>query len=125
MWVGSWEYTSVEGTTECDKVGQYMVNCRSVWTTASGDPRDAVFIIRFDPETEMLMGYRFYNSGYADSGFGWVDGNTSVFVYELAEGARARITQTWSGNTITYVWHSSVEGGPWEQTSEGSTRKVG
>ncbi len=122
--VGSFEYNP-DGEGECQKVGEYTVNCISAWTSAAGVEREAIWITRFDPETERFMGYRFYENGYADSGPGWIDGNTSTFVYELPNGNRSRITATQSGDTTTYVWHRSVQGGPWEKTSEGSSKRVG
>lgn len=123
--VGSFEYGGVDGGGECEKLGDFIVSCRSAWTTTSGTQMEAIFITQFDPEAETFTAYRFYNTGNASSGPGWIDGNTSVFVYEMPGGTRARITQTWSGDTTTYEWHRSVQGGPWEKVSEGSTKRVG
>lgn len=123
--VGAFKYNQIEGGGECKKVGDYILHCMSAWTNSSGEQIEAVWITKFDPESEEFMAFRFYNSGYSDSGPGWVDGDTGVFVYEGPGGIRARMTQTWSGDTLHYVWHRSVQGGPWEQTSEGSTTKVG
>ena len=123
--VGSFEYDHIEGGGDCKKVGDYVLHCMSAWTTTSGNEVEAIWITRLNPETGELTAFRFYNNGYADSGRVWIDGDTAVTVYELPGGARARITQTWSEDTVTYVWHRSVQGGAWEETSEGSMTRVG
>ncbi len=122
--VGNWTYDHLDGSTECKRLGDYTVHCFSAWTNAEGAPIEAVFLNRFDPQSEVFRGHRFYNSGYADSGMCWVDGTTWVCVYEQPEGARARITSTISGDSWSYVWHRSVQGGPWEQSSDGSSTRV-
>jgi endonuclease YncB( thermonuclease family) len=63
-------------------------------------------------------------SSYADSGLAWIDGDTWTVVYEGAGGVRFRMTIVVADGTQTYVWHRSVEGGPWVETSEGSMTKV-
>ncbi|MGD2122775.1 MAG: hypothetical protein PVJ76_13565 [Gemmatimonadota bacterium] len=123
-WVGTWTFDTLEGETECEKVGDYIVDCRTTWKTASGAEREAVFITRFDPETETFLGYRFYSTGSASYGPGWIDGDTDVFIYDMPGGTRAKVNQTWSGEKLTYEWYRSTQGGPWVKTSEGSWTKV-
>ena len=122
--VGNWTFNEVEGESECERLGDYIVHCNSAWTTADGNPVEAVFLMRYDAEAEVYRGYRFYSGGYADVALGWVEDDTWTFVYEGPAGARFKFTGVASGDTWTFVWHRSVQGGPWEQTSEGSMTKV-
>ena len=82
MLVGTFEYEHIEGGGECEKVGLYNVNCVSRWTTTAGVEREAIWITRFNPETESFVGYRFYENGYADSGHGWVDGLRRLWIHK-------------------------------------------
>ena len=122
--VGNWTYDDIEGETECELLGDYIVHCTSAWTTDAGNPVEAVFLVRYDTEAEVYWGHRFYSGGYADSGLGWVEGDTWTFVYEGPAGTRFRMTSIVSRDTWKYVWHRSVQGGAWEQTSEGSATRV-
>jgi hypothetical protein len=122
--VGTWTYSHIEGTTTCNRLADSIVHCTSAWTNTAGNPIEAVFLIRYDTEAEMYKGYRFYSGGFVDSGTGWFEGDTWTFVYDNPSGNKNRMTSTVSANTWTYVWHSSVRGGPWEQTSEGSNTRV-
>lgn len=122
--VGSWTYDQLDGGADCQRLGDFMIHCKSVWTTASGSENEAIFITRFDPQTERWRAYRFYRNGYADAAMGWVDGDSWTFVYEMPDGSRARFTAAASGDIWSYEWHRSVQGGAWEATSDGSMTRV-
>lgn len=117
-------YDHIAGGGQCAMLGELTLTCRSHWTTTGGVDREAIFIVRWDPAAEAFRGYRFYENGYADSGFTWVDGDTWTTVYEGANGRRFRITQTFTDTGTEYVWHRSDAGGPWVKTGEGSTTNV-
>jgi len=118
--VGTFEYDHTDGRGECRKMGDFIVHCRSAWTNSSGEGAESVWITRLEPETGNMTAYRFYSHGYTDSGPVWINGEEAVTVYEGPGGLRQRITHSWSGNTLNFVWHESVRGGPWKHDSEGS-----
>jgi hypothetical protein len=122
--VGNWISDGLEGTGTCNRLADNIVHCTSAWTTTAGNPIEAVFLIGYDTEAEMYKGYRFYSSGYVDSGTGWVEGDTWTVVYDNPSGNKNRMTSTITADTWTYVWHRSVHGGPWEESSEGSNTRV-
>jgi hypothetical protein len=122
--VGSWTYDHLEGGAECERLGEYIVQCRSVWKTDAGEDREGYFFTRYDTVAEAWKAYRFYNTGYADEGLGWVEGDTWTWVYEGRMGARYKFIGVEAGEKWTYTWYRSLQGGPWEQTSEGSMTKV-
>ena len=122
--VCEWTYDQLEGTTECERLGDYMVHCTSEWTNAAGNDVEAVFINGYDTNAKVYRGYRFYSGGYADSGIGWVHGDSFTILYKEPDGTIYRASSTITADRWTYVWHRSVQGGPWEQTEEGSMTKV-
>lgn len=69
----------------------------------------------------MYRGYRFSSNGYVDSGTGWYEDDTWTIVYDNPSGNKNRMTSTFTADTWTYVWHNSVRGAPWEQSSGGSS----
>ena len=92
--VGEWTYDQTEGTTECKRLGDYMVHCSSEWTNAAGNHVEAVFIIRYDTNAEMYRAHRFYSGGYADSGIGWMNGDSLTFVFEGPDGTMDRMSSS-------------------------------
>jgi len=108
--VGEWKYDQMEGTTECNRLGDYMVHCTSAWTNAAGNQIEAVFMTGYDTNAKVYRGYRFYSSGYADSGIGWMNDNSFTIVYEGPDGTIDRMSSTLTGDTWTYVWHTSAQG---------------
>ena len=122
--VGDWEYQDLEGGAKCNWLGDYTIHCHSSWENNSGETVEAVFLTRYDLDSDVYTAHRFYSGGYTDSGLGWVKGDTWTFVYEGQEGVRYRFVGVASGNTWIYEWHESVMGGDWKQTSRGSMTKV-
>ncbi len=127
--VGDWTYDNpLDGVFTCEWLGDLIVHCQSSWLDADGDTIYQVLLNRYDPEAEVYRSHRFYSGGYADSGLGWVDGNTWTFVYEGPRGARFRITLVIAEDNAAYEWHRSLEGGPWEAMgtfgSSGSVTRV-
>lgn len=121
---GDWTYNELDGEVSCNMLGEYIVHCDGAWVNDAGDEIEAVFITRYDAVEDVYRGYRFYSGGYADVARGWVDGNDWTFLYEGRDGAMIRFSATASGDSWSYVWHRSDQGGEWEETSRGSmTRK--
>ena len=124
VFVGEWTFDELEGEATCAWLGDMAVHCPASWLNSEGDTIEAVFLTRWDAEAEVYTAHRFYSSGYADSGLAWVDGDTWTTVFEGPEGARYRNTSVISGDTWTYEWHMSVEGGPWEAGETGSATRA-
>ena len=124
QFIGTWNYDGMDGTAICQRLADNIVRCNSDWTNADGDPVEAVFIWVHDPLTERYMTYRFYSSGYWDSGTGWFEDGTWVAIYDAQNGNKVKSTSTITADSWTYEWYRSVRGGPWEQTSEGSATRA-
>lgn len=122
--VGEWVYEDLDGGAECEWLGELIVDCHSSWINSAGDSLQLRSLIRYDRDAQVYTAYRFYSGGYADSGLGWVDGDTWKFVHEGPEGARYRATVLASQDTWAYEWHRSVRGGPWEPRSTGALKRV-
>jgi hypothetical protein len=123
-WVGSWTSDDYEGGFECEWFGQSAVVCRSEWAMDSGEQGEAFYVNRWDAESEQYTAHRFYDTGYADSGRQWVDGNTWTVVFVAPEGALDRIVWTVTPEKAEYTWHRSVRGGSWEEVATHSFSRV-
>lgn len=123
-WVGSWTSDDYEGGFECEWLGETVVVCRSEWVMDSGDEGEAFYVNRWDSENELYRSYRFYDTGYADSGTMWVDGETWTVVMEGPKGSLDRIIWTVAPEDAEYTWHRSVRGGPWEEVTTHSFTRL-
>lgn len=122
--IGEWTFDEMEGTTMCERLADNIVHCTSNWISAEGNLVEAVFVTGYNPLRERYESYRFYSSGYWDSGTGWFEDGNWVTVYDAQNGNKVRQISTITGETWTYQWFRSVRGGPWESTSDGSATKV-
>lgn len=124
QFVGTWAYDNMDGTTTCDRLAEAIVHCTSDWINADGDPVGAVFLMVYNSLTERYEGYRFYSSGYSDSGAAWFEDGNWVSVFDARNGNKVKQISTVTTDSWTYEWFRSVRGGPWEKTSDGSATKV-
>lgn len=124
MFIGEWTYDDMDGATMCERLGDFIVHCTSDWTNADGNLVETVWVIGYNTQTERFQAYRFYSSGYWDSGTGWIEDGNWVTVYDARNGNKVKQISTITEDTWTFQWFSSVRGVPWESTSDGSATKV-
>jgi hypothetical protein len=127
VFVGEW--ADVEAPDEviqvCSWLGNSFVQCPGTWTNSDGNVVTSVFLLGYDTEEEVYIGFRFYGGGYHDSAKLWVDGNTWTWLFEDNGATRLRSTAVFeSPNAYSYEWARSVEGGDWVNSSSGGAVKV-
>lgn len=126
-WVGEWTYVSgdASGTFAAEWLGDFFVQIDEVYTDPSGNTVNILGVFGYDAEEEVYTWHRYWSSGYSDAAKGWVHDNTRTFLFDEPVGENARMTMIEeSADVIAYKWEVSVEGGPWEVTSEGRSTKV-
>lgn len=122
--VGKWESNNGDGEATCEWLGETMVHCLSSWTNDEGKSVKALWILEYDQEADLYTSNRYHSRGYSDSGFVWVDGNSWLFVFNIPNGNRVKMTSQISEDNWAYKWHVSSKGSSWEESSEGSFTRV-
>ncbi len=117
---GSWEFVGIDGGGECRLVGNAGFYC-----VTEGGGEEAIWVTWWDDGDEVYRTYRLYSDGYADAGVVWIDGDSWTFVYEGKIGDRAKmVTARTDDDRFEYMWHRSLRGGPWEQTTGFAMKRV-
>ncbi len=125
--VGEWTFTWANGTGtwSCDKLGDSFVLCDAHLTFSSGVESRLIDIWGIDTNSGRYTWDRFLDSGVSESGQGWIRGDTWSYVFLDPAGTVSRMTAEWtSSDEFAYRWHTSVEGGPWEDAGEGVMTRV-
>ena len=124
-WIGDWTYTissqESAGSMSFEWFGDLLV--RAEEHTPAG--YDVLHMMGFDPEEGVYIWRRYWNTGLVDMGQGWVHGNTWTFLFLEEPGNIRRMTMAFeTPDVLAFRWERSVEGGPWEVTSEGRTTRT-
>jgi hypothetical protein len=125
MWVGDWTYTisseEPTGTMSFQWFGDRLL--RAEEHTPNG--WEVIHVMRYDPEEGVYVWNRFWNSGYVDESQGWFQDGTWTFLFMSQIGDIRRMTMDFeTTEVINFKWERSVEGGPWELMSEGTTTRA-
>lgn len=127
FWVGEWSYVvgGGSGTLTAERLGDFFIQMTEAYTSPAGNTVRILSVIGYDPAEKAYTWHRYWSSGYSDAAKGWVHDDTWRFVIDEPVGRKARVTMVEeSPDVIVFKWERSVEGGPWEVTSEGRTTKV-
>jgi hypothetical protein len=125
MWVGEWTYTissqDAQGTMDFEWFGDRLI--RAEEHTAGGS--DILHVMGYDPEQDLFLWRRYWNTGQVDFGEGWFEDNTWTFLFTEEVGTIVRMTMEFeTPNDVNFNWARSVRGGPWEVMSQGRTTRV-
>ena len=107
--------------------GGFFMLCTDQFTTSSGtvEIRTVIGYNRYEKAYTM---YRYWSNGWSDFAKGWVKGNTWTWVFEderVNDKLRRRqMTDETTPDSSTYKWERSVEGEPWQVTTEGKCTRV-
>ena len=127
IWVGEWTYVVGEGsgTFTGERLGDFFIQLTEMATNAAGNTFNILGVLGYDAAEEVYTWHRYWSNGYSDAAKGWVRDNTWTFVFDEPVEEKARMTMVEeSPDVIVFKWERSVEGGPWEVTSEGRATKI-
>ena len=127
LWVGEWTYEvgDAPGTFAAEWLGDFFIQIDEVYTNPSGNTVNILGVFGYDAAEGVYTWHRYWGNGYSDAAKGWVHDNTWTFLFDEPVGEKTRMTMTEeSADVIAFKWEVSVEGGPWEVTSEGRSTKV-
>lgn len=125
--MGEWTYDvgSSSGTMAWEWFGDFLARANEENTTASGNTTGLLHVFGYDTEEEVFTWHRYWSSGNIQIARGWVHGDTWTFLFDDPVGMKTRLIMVeTSTDVVTFHWERSIEGGPWEVTSEGRMTKV-
>lgn len=126
-WVGEWSYKIGEtgyGTFVCEWLGDFFIRYDESYTNQEGVTTEILGVYGYDVEEGVYTLVRYWGNGYTDHYKGMLEGNVWTFTGDEIDGVVTRITITDNEDEKSFRWERSVEGGPWEMTSEGTTQRV-
>ena len=125
-WVGEWTYVlgDASGTFAAEWLGDSFVQLDEVYTDPSGSTVNVLGVIGYDAEEGVYTWHRYWSNGYNDAAKGWVHDNTWTFLFDEPVANKSRMTLIEDSGGWNFKWESSVEGGPWEESSAGRTTRV-
>ena len=127
FWVGDWSYVVGDGsgTMTAERLGDFFIQMTEVYTNPTGNTFEILGVLGYAPAEKVYTWHRYWSNGYSDAAKGWVHDDTWTFVFDEPVGEKARMTMVEdSPDVVVFRWERSIEGGPWEVTSEGRTTKV-
>jgi len=127
FWVGDWSYEVGEGygTMSFKSHGDLLIYATEEYTNPSGALIGYVHVMGYDSEEGGYWWRRFSRSSTGGFFKGTLDGNTWIWSTEVVEGRQTRMVQeVESEDVIRFRWERSIDGGPWEVTSQGTTKRV-
>jgi len=126
FFVGEWtyEHTSGHGTMIFESFGDDLLYAKEEYTTDSGNLTKMFHVMGFDTEEGTYWWRRFTRSSGGAFFTGTVEGNTLTWMAEPSEGRQTRMVQEKESEDLFHFrWERSVDGGPWEATIEGTTKR--
>ena len=127
FYVGEWtyEHSSGHGTMVFKSFGDNLIYAEEEYTTDSGNLSLMLHVMGYDGEEGVYWWRRFTRSSGGGFFKGTIEGNTLTWVAEAVEGRQTRMVQEKDSDDLFHFrWERSVDGGPWEATIEGTTRRV-
>jgi hypothetical protein len=126
-WVGEWSYKLGEtgyGTVVYHWVGEFFLRYDESNTDQEGVTIQILGVMGYDVEEGVYTLDRYWGNGYSDRFKGTLEGNVWTFTRDEIDGVVGRVTITDGEDEKSFRWERSVDGGPWELTSDGSMQRV-